>query len=169
MMEISPEKWKEASIHGIKLSQTVIERSDTGMKYGKRADPLPLLRDACIEQTNDRTRTYTRATRAVVAKLQKSYVAVNEEMKSLNRSKESVEKAIEHKRKDIALNQDSKSIRAYRPPREKVNINTTVALLSETKLPSTLTKHVYISTGRGLCRQATQLRSISSPFSQEIS
>lgn len=119
-MEISPEKWREASIHGIKLAQTIIERSDLTVEDGRLTDPLPLLRDACIKQSNDRIRTYTRTTRAVVVKLRRSFVEVNDEMKSANRCREILEKALEHKRKDLALNQASQEIRSCRPPREKV-------------------------------------------------
>lgn len=119
MEEISPEKWREASIHGIKLAQVIIEKSDRAVTNGRLTDPLPLLRDACIKQSNDRMRSYMRATRNVVVQLRKSFAAVNEEMKSTNRCKESLEKALEHKRKDLALNLESQELRAYRPVREK--------------------------------------------------
>ena len=118
--EISPECWKEASIHSIKLAQTIIGRSDKGIDVGRRTDPLPLLRDACVKESNERIHAYVRSTRAVVMKLRKSLLATNEEIKSLNRGKEALEKALEHKRKDLALNQQSVDIRSCRPPREKV-------------------------------------------------
>lgn len=119
-MDISTEKWREASIHGIKLAQVIIEKSDRAVDNGRITDPLPLLRDACIRHSNDRIRTYMRATRAVVVQLRKSLAAVNEEMKSMNRCKESLEKALEHKRKDLSLNLEAREIRACRPVREKV-------------------------------------------------
>lgn len=120
MEEVSPEKWREASIHGIKLAQVIVEKSDRAVGNGRMTDPLPLLRDACIKQSNDRIRSYMRATRAVVVQLRKSFAAVNEEMKSTNRCKESLEKSLEHRRKDLALNLESQELRAYRPVREKV-------------------------------------------------
>ena len=120
MEDISPEKWREASIHGIKLAQVIIDKSDRAVDNGRITDPLPLLRDACIKQSNDRIRHYMRATGAVVVELRKTFAAVNEEMKSMNRCKEGLEQALEHKRKDIVLNQESQDLRAYRPLREKV-------------------------------------------------
>ena len=119
-MEVSSEKWREASIHGIKLAQTIIKRSDMAVDDKRLTDPLPVLRDVCIKQSNDRIRTYMRVARAVVAKLRRSYIATNNEMKSLNRCKENLEKALEHKRKDLVLNRESQEMRTYRPLREKV-------------------------------------------------
>lgn len=119
-MEISPEKWREASIHGIKLAQTIIERSGQTVDTGKVTDPLPLLRDACIKHSNDRMRTYMRDVRGVVVRLRRSYAEVNDEILSATRCKERLEKALEYKQKDLALNQESRDIRASRPNREKV-------------------------------------------------
>jgi hypothetical protein len=125
MEDISPKEWREASIHGIKLAQVIIDKSDRAIEHGRITDPLPLLRDACIKQSNDRIRTYMRGTRDVVVQLRKTYAAVNEEMKATNRCKERLEKALEHKRKDIILNQESQDIRACRPLREKVLLHAT--------------------------------------------
>lgn len=121
-IEISPESWKEASIHSIKLAQTIIERSNQGIDGTRRTDPLPLLRDACVKASNERIHAHVRATRVVVMKLRKSLLATNEEIKSLNRGKEALEKALEHKRKDLELNHQSEGVRSCRPPREKVAI-----------------------------------------------
>lgn len=120
-MEVSPEKWREASIYGVKLAQVIIEKSDQAVNDGRINEPLPMLRDFCIQQSNDRIRTYMRATRAVVVKLRRSFAAVNDEMKSVNRCKESLEKALEHKQKDLVLNLESQALRNYRPLREKVH------------------------------------------------
>lgn len=119
-MDISSHKWKESSIQGIQLAQAIIERSDSDAGGARLTDPLPLLRDVCVKQSNDRVRSYTRSTREVVGNLRRSYVAVNEEMKSANRCKERLEQALEHKRKDLILNKESQRIRMHRPPREKV-------------------------------------------------
>ena len=121
-MEVSSERWKEASIHSIKLAQTIINRSDGGIDDRRIKDPLPLLRDACVQESNSRIFAHMRSTRDVVIKLRKSLVATNEEIKSLNRSKESLERALEHKRKDLTLNQESVDVRTNRPTREKVNL-----------------------------------------------
>lgn len=119
-METSPEKWRESSIHGIKLAHTIIETSGLAVDDGKLTDPLPQLRDACIKQSNDRIRAYMRVTRAVVVRLRRSFVEVNDEITSSSRCRESLEKSLEHKRKDLALNKESQDVRYRRPSREKV-------------------------------------------------
>lgn len=119
-MEASPEKWRETSIHGVKLAQMIIEKSDKAVNDGRMNEPLPMLRDVCIQQSNDKIRAYMRATRAVVVKLRRSFAAVNDEMKSVNRCKEAIEKALEYKHKDLVLNLESQGIRKCRPLREKV-------------------------------------------------
>ncbi len=121
-MEASPEKWREASIHGMKLAQVIIEKSDKAVNDGRIWEPLPMLRDFCIQQSNDRIRTYMRATRAVVVKLRRSFAAVNDEMKSVNRCKENLEKALEYKQKDLVINMESQEIRncRHKPLSEKV-------------------------------------------------
>ena len=122
-MEISSERWKEASIHSIKLAQTIINRSDEGVEEGRIQDPLPLLREACVQESNSRIFAHMRSTRDVVITLRKSLVATNDEIKSLNRSKEALERALDHKRKDLVLNKESSEIRDSRPAREKVNVS----------------------------------------------
>lgn len=67
-----------------------------------------------------------RATRTVVIRLRRSYVEVNDEIKSANRCRESLEKALEHMRKDMALNQESQDVRSCRPTREKVRRNVVI-------------------------------------------
>ncbi len=119
-MEVSTERWKEASIHSIKLAQTIIKRSEYGVEDSRLKDPLPLLRDACVQESNTRIFTHMRSTRDVVIKMRKTFVATNDEIKSMNRSKEALERALEHKRKDLMLNQESSGARTYRPSREKV-------------------------------------------------
>ena len=119
-MEVSPEKWRESSIHSILLAQTIIGKTNYAVEDSRVTDPLPRLRDACVRESNDRIRAYMRATRAVVTKLQRSRVAANDEIKALNRSKEALERALDHKRKDLSVNQQSINLRSLRPQREKV-------------------------------------------------
>ena len=119
---IGSDPWKNASVKTIKLSQTVVGRSDKGCEMGQQLDPLPSLRDTSIQQSNARIHAYVRATRAVLVKLRESLLDTNEEIKSLIRGKESLEKILEHIRKDIILNSRSNKVRFLRPPREKVSI-----------------------------------------------
>ena len=120
-VQVSSDSWKGASANNMKLSQAIIARSDKGLRSSRRTDPLPLLRDACIRESNDRIHAYVRATRAVIVHLRKTLVATNEEIKALTRGKESLERTLEHTRKDLALNHQSIEIRGLRPAREKVS------------------------------------------------
>lgn len=116
---IGSDAWKNASIRNIRLSQTVLNRSDKACELGQQLDPLPSLRDTSIQQSNARIHAYVRATRAVLVKLRESLLDTNEEIKSLLRGKEDLEKTLEHIRKDIILNTRSTMQRQTRPSREK--------------------------------------------------
>ncbi|XP_006822555.1 tektin-like protein 1 [Saccoglossus kowalevskii] len=116
---IGPQSWRDASLKTIKVSQEVVRKSDKGCDLGRTLDPLPSLRDNCAQQSNEVVHCYVREARAVVVKLRESLVETNEEIKLLIRKKESLEKALEHKRKDIALNKLSMEVRLTRPSREK--------------------------------------------------
>ena len=121
-IRVAPEQWKEATITGIKLAQTVIDRADGNAEEARRSDPLPRLRDACVRESNNRIHEYARATRAVVVKLQQSLVATNEEIKLLIRARQGLEKSLDNLRKDLVLNAETVRLREERPIREKVSI-----------------------------------------------
>ncbi|XP_063424718.1 tektin-like protein 1 [Mytilus trossulus] len=116
---IGPESWRNSTLKGIKLSNTIVNKSDKSCDVGRSLDPLPHLRDTVSQLSNDEIHRYTREVRAVVAKLRESLLETNEEIKSLTRGREAIEKALEHTRKDIRLNKDSQEVRMSRPPREK--------------------------------------------------
>lgn len=119
---IGSNPWKKASVKNLQLGKAVMNRSEQACELGKQIDPLPCLRDNCIQQSNARIHAYVRATRAVVVKLRESLLDTNKEVKSLIRCKETLERALEHVRKDMLLNQRSSEIRATRPPRERVRL-----------------------------------------------
>ena len=119
---IGPDSWKNSAIKNIRLAQTVVQRSDKFNDLGRQLDPLPSLRDNCIQQSNAQIHAYVRTTRSVVVKLRDSLLETEEEIKSLLRGKEKLEKALEHIRKDILLNQESSMRRRARPYREKVSM-----------------------------------------------
>lgn len=121
---VAPQLWKESSINGIKVAQTLISRADKNLFESRQQDPLPLLRDACASDSNKLVHTYVRQNRSIVANLRQYLVDTNEEIKALNRGKEALERALEQKRKDLALNEESAQLRTYRPPREKVQNKT---------------------------------------------
>lgn len=117
---IGPESWRNKSLRGLKLGQNVVDNSDRNRDIGRSNDPVPHIRDVLATLSNDEIRKYMREVRAVVAKLRESLLETNEEIKSLTRGKETLERALEHTRKDIQLNKDSKQVRLHRPPQEKV-------------------------------------------------
>eukprot|EP00112_Aurelia_sp_Birch-Aquarium-sp1_P023148 Seg679.5 transcript_id=Seg679.5/GoldUCD/mRNA.D3Y31 product="hypothetical protein" protein_id=Seg679.5/GoldUCD/D3Y31 len=117
---IGPDAWKEASIGNIRLAQTVVQRSDKFNDLGKQLDPLPSLRDTCVQQSNAQMHGYMRETRSVVIKLKYCLLETEEEIKSLTRAKENLEKVLEHIRKDIVLSNSSSFRRKARPVRERV-------------------------------------------------
>ena len=121
---IGSDAWKNASIRNIRLSHTVVNRSDKACDLGQQLDPLPSLRDTSIQQSNARIHAYVRATRAVLVKLRESFLDINEEIKSLLRGKQDLERTLEHIRKDIILNTKSTMQRQTRPLREKVTRST---------------------------------------------
>lgn len=116
---IGPDCWRDATTKNIKVSQNVMQKSDKGTDLGKQLDPLPTLRDNCAQQSNAKVHSYVRQTRLVVVKLRDSLLETNEEIKSLLRGKEALEKNLEHIRKDILLNKQSVTIRRSRPTRER--------------------------------------------------
>lgn len=119
---IGPQSWRNNTLKGIKLSQNVVQRSDKSCEAGRTMDPLPHLRDTVAELSNDEAHRYFRQTRAVVNLLRESLLDTNEEIKSLTRGKEALEKSLEHIRKDIKLNAESQEIRKTRPARERVSV-----------------------------------------------
>ena len=119
-LKISADSWKNSTAHSLKVGKATVVRIDDAIQNSRLKDPLPLLRDACIKETNDRIHAYLRAVRAVVFQLQKKLAALNDEIKSLSRAKESLERALEHVRKDLALNSQSMELRTLRPDREQV-------------------------------------------------
>lgn len=116
---VGPANWRHSTIKEIKVSQSTVGRSDKGLDLGRSIDPLPALRDNCAQQSNTVVHSYVRETRAVLVKLRESFLDTNEEIKSLIRGKEALEKKLEHIRKDISLNKMSTEIRCTRPGRER--------------------------------------------------
>ena len=120
MARIGPASWRNNTLVEIKSSQGTIQRSDKANELGRSLDPLPHLRDVVGTLTNDDAHRYFRQVRAVACLLRESIIETNEEIKSLTRVREVLEKAMEYIRKDIYVNDESNEIRKSRPAREKV-------------------------------------------------
>ena len=120
---IGPQSWRNNTIKGIQLSQNIVERSEKHCLRGRSQDPVPHLRQIVAELSNDEAHRHFRHTREVLYELRESLLDTNEEIKSMSRTKEALERALENARKDIQLNADSKLTRTFRPTREKVTIS----------------------------------------------
>lgn len=120
MATAGTEKWKESSIRTIKVAQTLVARTENDTEEAISKDPLPTLRDRCVRETNRRIHEYARSVRAVVVQLRQSFVAVNEEIKALNRTKETLFRFLNSTRRLLVINQQTSHVRHERPPREKV-------------------------------------------------
>lgn len=118
---IGPAIWRNCTLNEIKSSSSFTKKSDQACMHGRSNDPLPNLREVVAELSNDEAHRYFRQTRAVVCLLRESLIDTNEEIKSLTRNKDTLEKALEHIRKDVQLNLDCVSVRSTRPHREKVD------------------------------------------------
>ncbi|XP_050417944.1 coiled-coil domain-containing protein 105 isoform X2 [Patella vulgata] len=116
---IGAEAWRNSTLKSLKLSQSIVQKSDKSNDIGRALDPLPHLRDTVAQLSNEEIRRYSRDVRVVVSQLRESLLEANEEIKSLTRGKEALEKALEHTRKDIQLNKNSQEIRLSRPSRER--------------------------------------------------
>ena len=120
MVSTGPEKWKESTIDNIKVAQTLIVRAEKAKDEAKVSVPMPSLRDSCVRESNQRIHAYARSTRDVVIRLKQVLAATNEQIKSVNRVRQLLEKSLDNCRKDIILNCQCNDIRKYRPQREKV-------------------------------------------------
>lgn len=117
---VGPETWRNRTLREIQMSQAVVSNSDNNCNIGRSIDIVPQIRDVLASLSNDEARKYMRDVRIVVAKLRESLLETNEEIKSLTRGKEALERTLEHTRKDIQLNKDSRLVRLSRPSVEKV-------------------------------------------------
>lgn len=130
---VNRELWRQNTINEIKLNNSVIDASDKNIFYSKHVDPLTNLREILRTLSNKDAFKYMRQCRLVVAKLKKSWVEVNEEIKSLTKNKQYLESAIDHIRKDIIINQDIIDGRVHRPQRETFQDSVDDALSEEKK------------------------------------
>ena len=118
---VGSENWRSNTLKLIKLAQDVVGKSDKNNNIVKTSDPLPNVRSLVASLSNSEVRKYTRDVRVVVSTLRKNIVCINEEIISLTRGMEALEKSLEHIRKDIKLNIDSHALRLTRPNSEKVS------------------------------------------------
>ena len=57
---IGPQKWSNSTVKTVKLSQSIVERSDRAIDIGKATDPLPTIREVVAELSNNEIKRYTR-------------------------------------------------------------------------------------------------------------
>ena len=118
---MAAEKWKESTIRTIKVAQTLLARAEGDVEDALDKDPLPSLRDRCVSESNRRVQDYARSVRTVVVRLRQCFVAVNEELKSMNRTKDSLCRSLNTTRRHININAQTVLVRQARPLREKVS------------------------------------------------
>ena len=117
---IGPASWSNVTVKDVNTSDSLCRRSNKSCALGKKLDPLPHMREIIREISNNEAQRYFRQTRNVASILRESMADTNEEIKSLTRGKEALEKIVEHTRKDIKLNKDNVECRGNRPPKELV-------------------------------------------------
>ena len=57
---IGPSNWRNSTLKEIKLSQSVVNRSDAANRSGRAGDPLPSLRETVAELSNEEAHKYFR-------------------------------------------------------------------------------------------------------------
>ena len=63
MAMIGPSSWRNSTLKEIKLSQSVVNRSDQANRSGRANDPLPSLRETVAELSNEEAHRYFRQVR----------------------------------------------------------------------------------------------------------
>jgi len=139
---IGQDSWKRDTINNIKIAQAIVQRSDKFNELGRQLDPLPSLRDSCIQQSNAQIHSYMRSTRSVVVKLRENLSNIEEVIKSFLKSKEKLETALEHIRKDMLLNEQCRSGRTLKPLKEQKKDGSDNLLVAERKTLLKLKKNL---------------------------
>jgi hypothetical protein len=116
------QSWREKVCDDISINIKSINASDKNIYRGKSQDPLTNIKDVLRNLSNREAIKYMRQCRLIVAKLQSCWVDLNEEIKSLVKTKEYIESTLESIRKELIINQETKSGRLHRPENEPVNI-----------------------------------------------
>ncbi len=116
---VGPRQWQDDTLRSVKLSRSLSKKTEKEREYSRQHDPLPILRDVLVRQSNTVAFGYVREVRVVVIKLRENLIYTNEEVKLLIRAKEATETMLDNLRKDILLNKKCVDIRKTRPKREK--------------------------------------------------
>ena len=120
LASIGPSVWRNNTLRELDRTHTAIRTCNDVLLNGKATDPPPVMRDTFAELSNEEAHEYSRQIRIVVFWLREAILAINEEIKSANKLRETVEKKIFDLQSDILLNEQSRRIRTSRPDREKV-------------------------------------------------
>ncbi|XP_065646612.1 tektin-like protein 1 isoform X2 [Hydra vulgaris] len=119
----SPKNSNELTEKNIKLAESAIVQSNKLKCFKNRynSSALPSLNEDSIEVKNyfNRIQADIRSSRSIISKLTDTLLNVDEEIKSLLKLQENVEKVLGHIRKDLLLNEKSIKIRKLRPQSEK--------------------------------------------------
>lgn len=112
--------WRDRVKNQIDTNNRQMQQSDIHIYVSKRDDPLTNLREVLRSLSNSEAFRYMKQCRLMVAKLKKCWVDVNEEVKALSKSKQYLESALDHIRKDLIINRETTDNRLHRPATEPV-------------------------------------------------
>ncbi|XP_047134328.1 tektin-like protein 1 isoform X1 [Hydra vulgaris] len=131
----SPKNSNELTEKNIKLAQSAIVQSNKlkCLKNRYNSSALPSLNEDSIEVKKyfNRIQADIRSTKSIISKLTDTLLNVDEEIKSLLKLQDNVEKVLDHIRRDLLLNEKSIKIRKLRPQNEKDRDAADDFLLSE--------------------------------------
>lgn len=113
--------WREQVKAERARNEFAMQKSDDHIYLSKINDPLTNLREVLRELSNTEAFKYMKQCRLIVARLKKCWLDVNEEIKALTRTKEYLESAIEHVRKDLIINKEIIDTRVHRVSNEPVD------------------------------------------------
>lgn len=117
---VAPTKWKIGTLETIKSANKLNSNIQTKIKLGHINDPLPSFHDQCVVESNTKIIRYMREVRQVVMNLRERLSEANEETKSLAKTKQILERCLEHMIKDSQINKQTTKLRAHKPQRELI-------------------------------------------------
>lgn len=117
-LSASARPWHLESLRTIDKAGSAISKSFDTIKEHKAKDHLPHLRTLLAELSNAQALKYFREVRCVVSELRVTAVEVNEEILSLSRVRDALEKQVEVIRKHTSTNRACQNVRQTRPQRE---------------------------------------------------
>lgn len=115
---VAPTKWKFNTLNLIRDSTRVNHDVTTKVRLGHINDPMPSFHDQVVLESNTKILRYMREIRQLVMSLRGLLSESNEEVKRLLNTKRTLERCLEHMRKDLEINVQTTQLRSKKPLRE---------------------------------------------------